>query len=406
MELINVFNAAPGMILARDTVNRDGRHLFDKGISLTPAQIRILKMWGVHEIAVDDIGITPGAAPPAPSREITRFLNRHFKNNDVSNPVIRVVLQECRRRFEADAALFAESQENEISPGKPKDNHVPEKPVDVNALLESDLKLPSLPTIFFEINAASQNPRFSGKDIADIVSKDPSLSATLLRIINSAFYGFSEPVESLPYAAMALGSRQVCFLALGITVINYFKGMPSGSINMDSFWRHSVACGITAQTLASHVKGVNGERLFIGGLLHDIGRLVFYSAYPDASVTAFAQTGKLKLMLYQVEPKYFGVTHARFGALLAKKWNFSLDIAKLVAHHHDNFKAKPDREVAAVYFANWLVNALRIGSAGDLYLPKLNMAAWQALEFSPSGLAHVIRQVDRQTTEAVRFFYE
>lgn len=416
MENVNVFSASPGMILVRDVVNRDGRRLFDRGTALTQKQIRILKMWGIHEIMVaphsppaDPGTAAPGTAGGGNSAEVARFLERHFQDNDLSDPVVREVIQQCRRRFEADGELFAGSLEEHKDRDKPvrpgNKTAGPPESIDLDALLKTDLKLPSLPTIFFEISSASKNPRFSGKDIADIVSKDPSLSATLLRIINSAFYGFQEPVESLAYAAMALGSRQVCSLALGVTVINYFKGMPSGIINMESFWRHSLACGITAQALASHVSDVDGDRLFIGGLLHDIGKLVFYSAFPQTSVTAFAQAGRLGLMLYQVEPKYFGMTHARFGAKLAEKWKFSPEIAALIHFHHDNFRETPSKEAAVVHFSNWLVNALTIGSAGDTALPRLNTRAWDTLEVSPGVLAHVVRQVDRQTREAIRFFY-
>lgn len=405
METISVFKAIPGMVLGREVVNRDGRHLFDKGRTLSAKEIRILKMWGILEITVEPSAGDDRQEPEAES-EVDGFLKHHFRGNDLKNPIIQSVVDACRHRFETDASEFKSCLESRKAAmpvsGSPKKL----TRGDLESLLGDNMKLPSLPTIFSEINAASLNPKFTGKDIAGIVSKDPSLSATLLRIINSAYYGFSKPVESLAYAAMALGSSQVCSLALGITVINHFKGMPEGLINMESFWRHSIACGITARTLATHIKSVNGERVFIGGLLHDIGRLIYFNTYPDESAACVAQAAKLKLMLYQVEPRFFSMDHAEFGGLLAEKWQFSKEISRLIQHHHDAFKTLPPKEIAVVYFANWLVNAMGIGSSGDVALPRLNPLAWKALGIPQSALAHVIRQVDRQILEAIQFFYE
>jgi len=277
---------------------------------------------------------------------------------------------------------------------------------DIHHLLNDRLKLPALPTIFSEINEAIQNPRCSGKDIADIVSKDPSLSATLLKIVNSAYFGFSEKVESLKFAAMALGTRQVGSLALGITVVNYFKGISDKRINMQSFWRHSIACAITAKTLAAHVNEVVSERVFIGGLLHDIGRLVLLTAFPDEYNLVLSKSQVPGLFLYQVEPIHFGYTHARFGGMLAETWNFSDGISQLILHHHDDFTSIPPLEIAVVYFSNWLVSAVGIGFSGENELPSLNMKAWKALMIPKSLLESIIKQVDRQVVETVKFFNE
>ncbi len=182
--------------------------------------------------------------------------------------------------------------------------------------------------------------------------------------------------------------------------------MPRTVLDMEAFWRHSVGCGIMARNLATHVQGVHSERVFIGGLLHDMGRLVFLNHFPGVSGAAMAQAGKLNLSLYKVEPRYFEMGHAEFGSQLAESWNFSPAISTLIRDHHMDFKTPPDKEVAMVYFSNWMVTALGIGFSGEITLPKLNRQAWEAMEIPLSTLVPVIRQVDRQITEAVRFFYE
>ncbi|MCG8636191.1 MAG: HDOD domain-containing protein [Desulfobacterales bacterium] len=407
MNQVNVFTAKPGMVLARHVKNKDGRHLMDAGTHLGEREIRILKMWGVLEITVRPGSGEAAEEIPAPSDgKINSFLAKWFSKNTLKDAVVKEIVLLAKDWYETHPGSLEtllgrirasrESQKGDAGGESP----------DLPGLLSDNVKLPALPQIYSEINAATKDPKCSGKDIADIVSKDTGLSATLLKIINSAYYGFPEKIDSLAYAAMALGTRQICSLAMGITVINYFKGMPGAALDMEAFWRHSVGCGIMARNLATHVRGVNSERVFIGGLLHDMGRLVFLNHFPGVSGTVMAQAGKLNLSLHRIEPRYFGMGHAEFGSRLAQVWNFSPEISALIRDHHLEFETPPDKEVAMVYFSNWLVSALGIGFSGNTVLPKLNRRAWEAMEISPSALVPVIRQVDRQITEAVRFFYE
>ncbi|MCK5162825.1 MAG: HDOD domain-containing protein [Desulfobacula sp.] len=230
MEKINIYKIKPGMILGQDVVNREGRHLLSRNLELTKKEIRILKMWGIPEISIQlksqrpNQGQTNGKPPD--NKKTREFLDNWFYKNDLLNPVIKIVYGICLDRFENnqfEIASLLEKKDNAEDPSAAEDKIKPVK--DIHRLLKGDFKLPALPTIFSEINEAIQNPKCSGKDIAAIVSKDVSLSATLLKIVNSAYYGLNKKVESLHYAAMALGTRQVSSLALGITVINYFKGI-------------------------------------------------------------------------------------------------------------------------------------------------------------------------------------
>ncbi len=423
MKRISVHKIEPGMILGEDVLNTEGRYLFSKHLELTDKEIRTLKMWGIPEVLIlsrerdeTQSESIPRELKPGESKRNTDslelrnqrsilFLDRWFSNNKKSDPVIKTVYEICldrisKNQFESrthfsDKKKLSVASSSKIQPVK-----------DIRLLLNDNIKLPSLPTIFSEINAVIQNPKCSGKDIADIVRKDPSLSATLLKIVNSAYYGVSVKVESLQYAALALGTKQVSALALGITVIDYFKGITDQRLNMQSFWRHSVACGIVAQTLATHIKEVNAERVFIGGLIHDIGRLVFLIFYPNVCNEILKKSELLGLFLYQIEPEYFGMTHAKFGSLLVKQWNFSAGISHLIENHHLNFKTTPPKETAVVYLSNWLINAIGFGSSGETVLPPLNRNAWDALGLSEGILESLVKQVDRQIVEVIKFFYE
>lgn len=405
MKMVTVFKATPGMVLARDVKNKEGRHLMDSGTVLGKKEIRILRMWGILEVAVGSGGAgTPDSVGQNP--EISAFMVRWFSNNSLKKPVVKAIHDLCTEWFEGSPEGFSALQSRlRAFRARKKDAIAPGVEALPEALLFGEVKLPALPQIYSEITAAVNNPQCSGKDIADIVSKDTSLSATLLKIVNSAFYGSGEKVDSLHYAAMALGTRQICSLAMGITVINYFKGMPENLLDMEAFWHHSLGCGITARNLSSFVAGVNGDRVFIGGLLHDIGRLVFCSHFPEASGGALSKAAKLQLSLNKTEPMFFKMGHAEFGSRLAEMWRFSPEITSLIRNHHGEAGQELDREGAVVYMANWLTSALGIGFSGEIALPRLNTAAWETLGISPSALVPVVRQTERQLKEAIRFFY-
>ena len=410
MKRISVDKIHPGMTLAKDVLNRDGRRLLPGNCRLTPKEIRILKMWGISEILVTDEDTAFSSEPQSPPVRNQDAAEKHmaawFEQNDLNNPVIRVIYDICMERFLNGRFEPPNIFGDTARPAPGSDGSKSQSAAQVKQLLTTDLKLPSLPTIFSEINEAVKNPKCSGKDIADIVSKDPSLSARLLKIVNSAYYGLSEKVESLNYAAMALGTRQVSSLALGITVVNYFKGITNPKINMEAFWHHSVASGIAAKTLAARMSGVVSDRVFIGGLLHDIGWLVFLNTIPDECNLVFQKAKLLGLNVFQIEKKFFGMTHADFGSELATAWNFSEPITALIRHHHDPFKKKPPKEIALVHFANWFIDAIGIGFSGDRTIPRLNMNAWNALEIPDSVLAPTVKQIDRQMLETIKFFYE
>ncbi len=403
------------MILAEDVFNRDGRLLFSKDRQLSEKDLKILKMWGVTQAAVHDgpagETLNNGNVDTAVAKELSSYLARRFLRNDKTHPLVKTVFLLCRSRL-IQHVTDNPAMLDQIRSPKPR--MTPESlitttitPVkDLNSLFQNTIDLPALPTIFSEISDAVQNPGCSAKDIADIVSKDTSLSAKLLQIVNSAYYGSPNKIESLPYAAVALGTNQIKSLAIGISVINYFKGIPNQCLSMQSFWKHSVACAITARTLGSQIKGIDTERIFLGGLLHDIGRLILLNHFPEASSWMLDYAVAKKQSLYKIEPEVFSLTHAELGSLIARSWHFSDNLTTLIQDHHGPFDATVNKESALIHVADWLIHALEIGSSGQYLVPELSISAWDSLELSRSTLAPAIKQIDRQVNETIQFFYE
>ncbi|THB73041.1 MAG: HDOD domain-containing protein [Desulfobacteraceae bacterium] len=424
MKTRHIYKIKPGMILAGNVHNRDGRLLFSKGQVLSEKELKILKMWGVTEAKVKDTeaGVLNETEPassvaqvsdidPDIVSELDRHLEDHFQRNDLASEPASTAFTLCRNRlldqYRQDPDLIKRIRTAHAldNPGSGIPSSI--TPVkDIRTLFEQHIELPALPTIFSEINDAVHNPSCSGKDIADIVSKDTSLSAKLLKIINSAYYGPKQKIESLAYAAIALGTHQISSLALGISVINYFSGIPNQHVSMKSFWKHSIACAISARTLAGHISGLNPERVFIGGILHDIGRLLLLKYFPDQSSWLMTTSRKKEKALYMTEPLVFGVSHAELGSLVAETWGISDRITELIRDHHGPFDSQDHKETLLIHVSDWLTHAMDIGASGEHRVPALQPGAWNQLGVSTGILDAVIQQIDRQVNETIQFFYE
>jgi HD-like signal output (HDOD) protein len=144
----------------------------------------------------------------------------------------------------------------------------------IQELFQEETLIPSLPEIFYQLKQAIDDPESSFDEIGKIVGNDPGLTARLLKIVNSAFFGFPQQVETISQAIGIIGREQLSDLVISTVVMNQFNNIPQSSLNMESFWKHSIACGLSAQNLALAIGEANLERYFVAGLLHDIGRLV------------------------------------------------------------------------------------------------------------------------------------
>ncbi len=275
---------------------------------------------------------------------------------------------------------------------------------DVESFVAEAAQLGSLPSVFYQISEAVEDPETSFAEIGQIISKDAALSARLLRIVNSSYFGFSSKVETITHAVTIVGMVQLRDLALATAIINSFKGLPKNAVNMESFWHHSISAGLAARALAVFVNESNPERFYLIGLLHDLGRLVLYlgAAQEMDQVLQIYQKGGL---LYDAERKVLGWDHAEVGGALLKKWNLPHRLEEGVRYHHMPSKA-PDYplEAAIAHVADIAAHTLELGSSGERYVPPLDIRAWERLGLPSSMLSSVLAQVDRQAAGVVQAF--
>ena len=419
MSRVRIDAIKPGNTLAEDVINADGRFLLGKGITLDPTHLRVLKIWGITSVEIqgnseDSSTPSPEAIDPAILQAAERCVRGYFCLADLTQPFMKEVLEICIRRraqkmlAEPAAEVMASPLETEslpvFSPRAAPGGEDRKRKLDV--LLDQDVLLPSLPEIYIEITEVLGDPRSSALHVANVISKDPNLSARILKIVNSAFYGFPSKIDTISRAVMIVGSKQLSTLALGTSVIHIFRDIPPDLVDMKSFWQHSVACGIGARMVASYKNMANTERLFVAGLLHDIGRILIYKHFPRDGREILLKARQARCLLRSAEIDLLGFDHAQIGGNLLKKWMLPPTLERAVADHHQPAESQYAVEAAAVYLADILVNALGIGTSGERYVPPLFPEVWQEIGLPPEAINKIVPFIDRQIEEIMHNFFD
>jgi len=176
----------------------------------------------------------------------------------------------------------------------------------------------SLPTIYVELQKALSDPDKTFQDLGDIIGFDTALSARLLKIVNSPFYGFPSDIETISHAISIIGMDQLTDLAIATMVIYQFRGIPNNLFNMEKFWRHSMLCGVVARSISEFQGEKNTERFYLAGILHDIGRLAIFKKEPALARDAFYRSREQRENVYLSEQKLIAFDHADFGRELVE----------------------------------------------------------------------------------------
>lgn len=236
-------------------------------------------------------------------------------------------------------------------------------------LVSGVINLISLPEIFIRVSQVLEDPNHNAKQLGDIISHDPALTARILRIVNSAYYSLAVKIELVSRAVSVVGEDDLRNLILATSAVETFKRIPNQLLDIDLFWRHSVHTGIVSRLLSRHCNILHGERLFIAGMLHDIGKLVLYYKEPKLSQEVLLEAAESDGVLYSAEKEVIGFTHADVGGALIDAWKLADTLKDVVTYHHTPLKArKYPMETAIVHIANCVVNAIGPDAIIDQHL--------------------------------------
>ncbi|MFH0793307.1 MAG: HDOD domain-containing protein [bacterium] len=227
--------------------------------------------------------------------------------------------------------------------------------------------VPTLPTVVQKIIEIVDSPDTSASDLNKAISTDQALSAKVLKLVNSAFYGFPKKIETLQHAIVILGFNTVRSLALSISMLDFFsRRTGQHQLNYVEFWRHSIGCSALARMIAKNAFPAIAEESFVAGLLHDIGILVMDQFFTADFSQVLEMVRNDKIILPKAEKEVFGFTHSDVGRMLAERWNLPDALLYSIAYHHDPLPSRDFFPITAtIHAANIGVKILRIGSVGD-----------------------------------------
>jgi HD-like signal output (HDOD) protein/CheY-like chemotaxis protein len=204
-------------------------------------------------------------------------------------------------------------------------------------LLSQIDSLPSLPALYVKVVDELNSPNSSIQKIAEIISSDVGMTAKILQLSNSAFFGLSQHVNSPLRAVNILGLDTIKALIMTVQIFSQFDRSTPAGFSIADLWTHSMRCGVLAKTIAKSEgqERIGVEDAFMGGLLHDVGKLVLIANLPDRYREALALADKSRRPLWETERELVGTTHAQVGAYLMGLWGLPDRIVEAIAFHHN-----------------------------------------------------------------------
>lgn len=272
-------------------------------------------------------------------------------------------------------------------------------------LVQEVSQLFTLPDVAIRLNELIAAPDSSTQDLVEVVQLDPGLAGAVLKLANSAHYGRATRVDSIPRAIAVIGERELQVMAMATSVTTTFRGLPADLVDMATFWDNSVTCGVIARLLGRRCRIPKTEQLFLAGLLHAVGRLVFYARRPDEYRALLgAAEAPDEPALAAAERRVFGFDYATLGAALLKSWNLPVMLQVLVACQLRPGEATDcAREAALLHVANsvaaGLSPTLKGVAASQAGQADFDSAAWALLGLNEAVLAEVVQEASSQSLE-------
>lgn len=254
-------------------------------------------------------------------------------------------------------------------------------------------ELPTISTVVNQINVEEKKESLTAKSLSVIINQDPALTAKILKLANSAYYGLVKQVNTLDRALTVLGFNTIKSLAVTAAVFNFFKNDFDNPLDIQGLWFHSLGCAVAAKTLVAATDAELAEQAFVAGIIHDVGVIAIAHSLP-AEMAEIVKTlnESHSLLQVEVEKKILGFTHQRMGGLIADHWSFPDEYIQAIKFHHGPFPSSIDEDpvsaklVRAVYVGNQLAKIMGYGKSIDSSVSKIPLNVWQALGIARNDL--------------------
>ncbi len=261
-------------------------------------------------------------------------------------------------------------------------------PRKVKALVNHIYDLPTLPTTVAKLLELIDNPRSTAYQLGQMISEDQVLTAHVLKLANSVYYGFPRRIKTIPLAVVILGYETLKNVLLTVSIIDRFSRQANGlRFDFSLFWDHTLATAIASKILARDAGYQLTGEAFVAGLLHDLGKLILSQYMPEEFSRIYRLSFQNRQPMYNMEKRMLkGVTHAEVGAWLAERWHLPGTLVQAIRYHHEPTEAPVESSLAfIIHVGDYLARKQQIGFSGDVSFPVLAKGVWKKLSSSPKG---------------------
>ncbi|MBN1676598.1 MAG: HDOD domain-containing protein [Kiritimatiellae bacterium] len=255
--------------------------------------------------------------------------------------------------------------------------------------------LATLWSVIQKIDEITADPHSSARELARVIGSDQVLTGKVLRVVNSAAFGFGGRITNLDQAIVVLGYNPLKNLCTGLLAIRSLGlGDRADGFSRRALWRHSLGTAVVCKLIQTRLSGQQGADLFVAGLLANIGRVVLDQHFAEEFGECLRLARKERIALTDAETQVFGVSHAEVGWWTAKVWNLDESLAKAIKYHHGPAGYK---EAQIVNLGYVLIQALEIGSPGDPRLTALVTGTLPALGLDDVfSLTDLLRDIEEE----------
>ncbi len=256
-------------------------------------------------------------------------------------------------------------------------------------------ELPSLPHIVVRVMELTEDPDSTAFDINEVINQDQNMTAQVLRMANSVYYGYSRRIATVTDAIVLIGFNAVRSIVLAASVSKILKKELSGYVMGEGeLWRHSQGAAVFARLLAKKAKFRSVELAYTATLLHDIGKLVLNSYLSDSYQEVLKVVNEEKLPFNEVEDNLFGYNHATVGGKVAEKWNLPNDLVEAIAYHHHPEKAEMNPQLTAiVHISDAVALQMGMGMGIDGLMYPFSRDAIDLLQVSENDIESMMAEV-------------
>ncbi len=269
-------------------------------------------------------------------------------------------------------------------------------------------KLPTINTVAFQVVQMCSDIEVPIPRLIKVISGDQSLSAQILKIANSSYFNFPRTIYSLERAIVILGFNLLKDIAISISIYSLYKGFNSSKyFDIKALWKHSIYTGFVMKTLAEEYEPKHTDILYIGGLLHDIGKLALIRVLNEEYHFIYEKSNQEGKPLYEIEQKFLGYDHAELGGELLDRWHLPPAVVDMVRYHHAPGDFQEQSQVAPwvrlVYLGNLLVHLLDQPEAGLTDVLKLDTRFNEYFSFTEDEIANLLSKARNDLKEQENF---